>query len=270
MDTQYEILDRPEVLASIFHPRPELGTGPSNDAISDHLIAVDTDIYIGGRFHCGIPTGANLLFFHGNGEIVADYDEMGPLFSRSGINLLAVDYRGYGRSNGSPSVSTMMTDCHRILDYVQQWLHRQNHTGPLLIMGRSLGSASALELASKYQDVVHGLIIESGFAYAAPLLRLLGVDIDALGFREENGFVNIEKIKNYKGPTLIIHAEFDHIIPYSDGLALFKASAAQDKSLLKIEGANHNDILLRGFNSYMQAIERLVSRVMGDSSSQQL
>lgn len=263
MSANYDVLDRPEVSASIFHPRTELGSGPSDTAVSDHLISVDSDIHIGARFHCEDPTGANLLFFHGNGEIVADYDELGPVFGRSGINFLVADYRGYGRSNGDPSVSTMLSDSHRIYEYVRTWLQRKNHSGPLIIMGRSLGSASALELVAEHKNAINGLIIESGFAFAAPLLRLLGVDPDALGFKEEDGFVNIEKIRIYEGPTLIIHAEYDHIIPYTDGMALYKASAAQDKSLLKIEGANHNDIMLRGFDDYMQAIQRLVSRIVG-------
>ena len=92
-------------------------------------------------------------------------------------------------------------------------------------MGRSLGSASVLELAAAHSNLIHGLIIESGFAYAAPLLKLLGIDIEALGFKEAHGFGNIDKIKAFAKPTLIIHAEFDHIIPFSDGQALFDATA---------------------------------------------
>jgi alpha-beta hydrolase superfamily lysophospholipase len=262
VSANYDVLDRPEVSASIFHPRAELGSKPSNAAVSDHLISVDTDIQVGARFHCTSPSGANVLFFHGNGEIVADYDELGPVFGRSGINFLVADYRGYGRSNGHPSVSTMLSDSHRILAYVQKWLKRKNYDGPLIVMGRSLGSASALELVAENGNTIHGLIIESGFAYAAPLLRLLGVDADTLGFKEEDGFVNIEKIGTYKGPTLIMHAEYDHIIPYTDGLALYKVSPAQYKKLLKIEGANHNDIMLRGFDNYMQAIQQLVAHII--------
>jgi fermentation-respiration switch protein FrsA (DUF1100 family) len=262
MEKRYKVLDHPEVLASIFHPRPEVGAPFNNDSVSDHLINVDTGVHVGARFHCPSRSGANLLFFHGNGEIVADYDELGPLFGKLGINLLAADYRGYGRSNGVPTTSAMMTDCHGIFKYVRHWLHKEQYSGPLIVMGRSLGSASALELAVHHQTAVSGLIIESGFAYAAPLLRLLGVDTDRLGFKEKDGFVNIEKIKQYSGPTLIIHGEFDHLIPFSDGFDLYKTSTAQDKRLLKIEGANHNDVMLRGFSSYMQAIERLAHRIM--------
>jgi fermentation-respiration switch protein FrsA (DUF1100 family) len=131
----------------------------------------------------------------------------------------------------------------------------------MVLMGRSLGSASVLELAAGSQDSTGGLIVESGFAYAEPLLRLLGIDPEALGFKEEKGFGNIDKIKMYQKPTLIIHAEFDHIIPFSDGEALYTACPATDKAFLKIPGANHNDIFMRGLQPYLDAVRKLVERV---------
>ena len=144
-----------------------------------------------------------------------------------------------------------------IFDYVQNWLQQNNYPGPLIAMGRSLGSASALELAFHYQDRLDALVVESGFAYAGPLLRLLGIDPASLGFNEEAGFRNVDKIGQFEKPTLIIHAEFDHIIPLSDGRALFEASPSKDKTMLEIPGANHNDIFMRGMNEYMTAIRQL-------------
>ena len=262
----YAPLDRPEVLMFLFHPRPE-STGPfsrtteSENRFSkqkDILIPVQDDIAIGARFHMAEKTGGNLLFFHGNGEIVADYDELGAVYKQSGINLLAVDYRGYGRSGGKPTVTAMMQDCHIIFDFVRKWLQQNNFTGPLILMGRSLGSASVLELAAAYKNLIDGLIVESGFAYAGPLLSLLGIDSAAIGFKEEEGFRNVDKIKNFDKPTLIIHAEFDHIIPYSDGQALHEACLSENKKLLKIPGANHNNIFIRGFQQYLAAVKDIV------------
>jgi fermentation-respiration switch protein FrsA (DUF1100 family) len=262
----YATLDRPEVLMFLFHPRPE-PTGPfsktaeSENRISkqkDILIPVQDDIAIGARFHMAEKTDGNLLFFHGNGEIVADYDELGAVYNQSGINFLAVDYRGYGRSGGKPTVTAMMQDCHIIFHFVRKWLQQNNFSGPLILMGRSLGSASVLELAAAYKNLIDGLIVESGFAYAGPLLSLLGIDFAALGFKEEKGFRNIDKIGNFDKPTLIIHAEFDHIIPYSDGQALYDASPSGNKKLLKIPGANHNDIFMRGFQEYLAAVKDIV------------
>jgi pimeloyl-ACP methyl ester carboxylesterase len=257
----YSALDVPEVLLRLFHPRPESSLAGAPTSVRDILIPVADNVVVGASFHTEEQAAPTLLFFHGNGEIVADYDELAPFYLRLGVNFIPVDYRGYGRSTGSPTVSAMMEDCHKIFAFVGEWLMEQDYTGPLIVMGRSLGSASALELAASYPDQVAGLIVESGFAFAGPLLQLLGVNLGAIGFQEKAGFRNVDKIKSYPGPTLIIHAEHDHIIPLSDGQALFNASRAQDKTLLKIPNANHNDILLQGFSEYMAAVKDLVDKV---------
>ena len=248
------VLDRPEVLPFLFHPRPE-PPGAYHGPAQDVLIPVAPEIALGARFHLQAPDGPNLLFFHGNGEIVADYDDLGPIYNDRGINLLAVDYRGYGRSSGRPSVSNLLADSHLIFDFTRQWLKTKGCKGPLILMGRSLGSAAVLELVAARPTDIDGLIIESGFAWAAPLLRLLGVDPERIGFQETHGFGHIDKIKAFSGPTLIIHAQFDHIIPFSDGEALWSASPAAHKRLLQIPGANHNDIFLRGMEAYLDAVE---------------
>jgi hypothetical protein len=263
MDADFSALDRPEVLRVLFHPRRDYGLpvgGPREATagiprVQDILVPVADGIAVGARFHLGGPTHANILFFHGNGEIAADYDEIGPFYNRIGVNFLAADYRGYGRSNGHPTVAAMMRDCHVVYHFAAAWLAQNGFTGPLIIMGRSLGSASAIELATAHPERIAGLIVESGFAYAGPLIRLLGADPARIGFREESAFRHIDKIGQVQHPVLIIHAEFDHIIPFSDGQALFDACHSPAKALLKIPGANHNDILAVAFGDYMAAIQ---------------
>lgn len=256
----YSHLDRPEILLFLFHPRGEYRGVEKPPNAADVLIPVEENVVIGGRFHMAQHGAPNLLFFHGNGEIVADYDEMGPLYNRMGINFLAVDYRGYGLSTGSPTITAMMRDCHEILEFSVKWLKDHGYTGPLIAMGRSLGSASALELASHYKDRMSGLIIESGFAYAGPLLRLLGINPEAIGFKEEKGFRNLAKIKTWDKPALIIHAELDQIIAFSEGQALYEACPSSDKTLLKIPFADHNDIFARGLKHYLKEVEALARK----------
>jgi len=253
----YSSLDRPEVLAFLFHPREAYPDQTTPDSAQDVLIPVADDVAVGGRFHMAHPEGPNILFFHGNGEIVADYDDLGPIYNQMGINFMPVDYRGYGRSGGRPTVAAMMQDCHTIFEFARYWLLDNRHQGPLIVMGRSLGSASALELAWKYPEQIDALIIESGFAYVKPLLQLLGVNVTAIGFEESAGFGHLDKIKTFQKPALIIHAEYDHIIPFSDGQALYDACASPDKRFLKIPGANHNDIFMRGMSNYLKAIKSL-------------
>jgi len=267
VEADFSALDRPEILMVLFHPRRDYGApesrppeaAPGTPRVQDILVPVEAEIAVSARFHLGGRAHANVLFFHGNGEIAADYDSIGPFYNRIGVNFLAVDYRGYGRSNGHPTVAAMMRDCHAAYRFVAAWLAQNGFTGPLILMGRSLGSASAIELASAYPQPIAGLIVESGFAYAGPLLRLLGADPARIGFREELGFRQIEKIGQFRKPALIIHAEFDHIIPFSDGQALFDACPSPAKTLLKIPGANHNDIMAHAFADYLAAIQRFTT-----------
>lgn len=254
----YSAFDRPEILMFLFHPRPEPRRAAGAPApFEELLVPVEKDVVVGARLYASGKKGATVLFFHGNGEIVADYEDLAPLYTEMGIQFLPVDYRGYGRSTGRPTVSSMMKDCHLIFDFVRALLEERGLSGPLIVMGRSLGSASALELAAPHGDKIDGLIIESGFAFARPLLELLGIRPEALGIGQDQDFRNVDKIRTFHKPTLVIHAEYDHIIPFSDGQALFEACPAKRKRLLRIPGANHNDIFLKGLAAYMAAVREL-------------
>lgn len=255
--SNFSQFDHPSILSYLFYPRPEEGPSLRGENIRELAIPVERDITIGGKIFIADTQAPSILFFHGNGEIVADYDDLGPLVARMGVNFMPVDYRGYGRSGGSPSVSSMMKDCHAIYEFCRGWLSDSGFGGTFIVMGRSLGSASALELASSYAGRIDALIIDSGFAYALPLLRLIGADPDRLGLREEEGFRNTDKIRQFRGPTLVIHAELDHIIPYSDGVTLFESSPAERKTMLTIPRANHNTIFMYGLNEYLNAVKEL-------------
>jgi len=227
------------------------------------MIPVTTHVSIGARFHLNRPSSPNILFFHGNGEIVADYDDIAPLFNTIGLNFLAVDYRGYGRSTGEPTVTAMLHDAHIIFRFTRAWLMDNGYTGPLLVMGRSLGSASAIELAAHHEDKIEGLVIESGFARVGPLLRLFGIEPERIGFSEETGLRHTEKIATFRKPTLVIHAERDHLIPFEEGWRLYEACGAEDKTMLTIQAADHNNIFLLGMNDYLKALSTFLKRIVG-------
>ncbi len=261
MNNDYAIFDQPRVLSLLFHPRSESGYQGQDDSFHELLIPVDKNVAIGGRAYIQSSDAPNMLFFHGNGEIAADYHDLGPIYNSLNINFIPVDYRGYGKSTGSPTVSAMMADCHGVYRFVRDWLREQNQSGPFLVMGRSLGSASVLELVYRHGEEIDALIVESGFAFALPLMRLLGIDTDSLGIKEEAGFNNLNKIASYDKPTLVIHAENDHIIPFSDGEALYDSSHSADKHFLKIPVANHNTIFSYGLQEYLSAVVKITQTV---------
>ncbi len=248
-------LDRPEVLAIAFHPREELAMPAMDKRYIDITIPVDPNMHIGGRFYASAQDRPTILFFHGNGEIVADYDDLGRHYAgEMGFNFFAVDYRGYGRSSGTPTVSAMLNDAVLIFVFVRDWLARHAYSGPLVVMGRSLGSASALEIAAKQGQHVQGVIIESGFAHIIPLLERLGARLPGAVESKGGPLDQTAKLSRYLGPVLIIHGEHDQIIPFSDAGDLLAAVPHENKRLVRIAGGRHNSLLQAGWNSYMQAL----------------
>jgi alpha-beta hydrolase superfamily lysophospholipase len=257
--TGLTLLDRPEITRLLFYPRPDLEDWKPPHAI-DRLAQTDDGVSVGVRLYPVEADKPVILFFHGNGEIASDYDDVGPTYNRYGINFFVADYRGYGKSTGKPSASAVIHDAHAVFKDVTAWMEKNNYLAPLFIMGRSLGSAPALELVVSYQDRIQGLILESAFAQTLPLLRLLGIPVERLGVTEENCFGNERKIEQFRKPTLIIHAENDHIIPFHHAQTLMERSPAPDKELVMIPGANHNDILYQAGERYFEAINRFILR----------
>jgi pimeloyl-ACP methyl ester carboxylesterase len=258
----YTKLDQPGVVQVLFHPRTEVNATPPPGAI-DYEIAVEEDVSVGARFHVADTAAPNILFFHGNGEIVSDYDTIGPFYNEHDLSFLAVDYRGYGRSGGTPTVTSMMRDAHVIFKETQNWLKNEKRTGPLVIMGRSLGSACALELASSYEEDLSGLIIDSGFPHTVPLLNCLGVDTQGFGITEADGFKNTEKIAQFSKPTLIIHAQYDQFIPVTSAEMLQVECLARSKEFQMVPGADHNTILLRTGKSYFETVKKFTNKIEG-------
>jgi pimeloyl-ACP methyl ester carboxylesterase len=260
--TEFPKLDQPVVLQHLFHPRKDLDSRPPSGAV-DYDIRVEEGVEIGCRFYVAQAGDPNILYFHGNGEIVSDHDKIGPLYNQYGLSLLVADYRGYGRSGGEPTVTSVIQDAHVIYRETKRWLKDQGRDSPLLLMGRSLGSASVLELGVSWQREVGGLIIESGFAWAVPVLQALGLNTNALDITEADCLGHVEKIKKFKKPTLIIHAQYDQLIPLSHAETLFAHSGAEVKKLEVIPGAGHNTVLTCAGMRYFEMIKEFAESIVG-------
>lgn len=218
---------------------------------------------IGCRFHLSSPEAPTILYFHGNGETVGDYDQIAGKYVEFGMNLLVATYRGYGWSTGSPTVSSMLDDCHVILEKALTWLEEKGCNGPVCVMGRSLGAASAIELASRHQGLFKAMIIESGFGDTLPLLTTLGIDTVQAELLEDNGFRNCEKIAEVKLPTLILHGSADTLISPRLAEKLQACSGARSKQFLLIPGAEHNTMIATGGNTYFSTIKGFIDKACG-------
>lgn len=255
-----EFLDRPEVTRALFYPRREHPSRPTPLRVRALRIPVGEGIAVSGRLHRARPNGPTVLFFHGNGEIASDYDGISPLYTQLGINLLVVDYRGYGSSDGQPKASYLLADAVSVYEQTASLLlEHELMTTRLFVMGRSLGSAAAIEIARHAGDEIAGLILESGFADTLPLLATLGLRTELEGADEtRDGFGQVKKIAQVYVPTLIIHGEEDQLIPIANGRALYEHSAARDKQLVTIPRTGHNDLLFTGQARYFEALRAFI------------
>ena len=253
----YSSLDQPHILMFVFHPREERTSPPAN--ATDHFVTVDKGISISCRFYISSQSAPSILYFHGNGEVVYDHDEIAPLYNRMNINLFVADYRGYGQSGGSPSFANTVSDAHVIFNYFHDMLHTNGYSGPLFVMGRSLGSLPAVELASSYPRLINGLIIESGFASTSRLLTLL-IPISLSSGLADMEKASLDRIRSIMIPILLLHGEHDEIIPHEQAEAFYANVGSPDKKLLTITGAGHNDIMITGMAEYFSAIREFVFR----------
>jgi alpha-beta hydrolase superfamily lysophospholipase len=221
-------------------------------------VEVEAGISIGTRLYAAHSDAPAIVYWHGNGEIAADYDTIAPLYTRMGVTLLVADYRGYGTSSGTPTCSSLLSDAGAVFRAVDDIFQHHGLTpSRLFVMGRSLGSAAAIEAATQASRELAGLIVESGFAHTFALLARLGCRVEATT-EQQDGFGNGDKIAKVTVPTLIIHGENDLLIPSRDGEELFRRSGAEDKRLLIIPHAGHNDLMLVGGALYFDAIRTFV------------
>jgi hypothetical protein len=199
-----------------------------------------------------------ILYFHGNGETVRDHDWIAPFYLERGVNLFVADYRGYGQSDGRPTITNLMRDCHAVYRGLKGVIQQEGYRPSVFLMGRSLGSIPAVELAHHYQDELKGLIIESGAANN--LRRLWGfLDDTEREMLSTGQFLNKDKIQTVRIPTCVIHGEHDQTLPVEEGIELYERSGAETKNILIIPDADHNDLMIRGHKQYFDTIEQFVS-----------
>ena len=173
----YSVLDNPDTSARSFHPlRGWTDTPPG---AVDYGVSLSDGTTLSCRFFAVGRENPTVLFFYGGGENVARYDEIAPHYNGIGANFFVADYRGFGASSGSPSFNAILSDAHEVLDWLQDTMRALRFTGPLYVMGRSMGRHSAGELAITAGDRINGVIIESGRPNLGRIAQGLGAGGDA-------------------------------------------------------------------------------------------
>jgi uncharacterized protein len=198
-----------------------------------------------------------LVWFHGNaGNISHRLDNIKLLLELVGVTVFIFDYREYGKSQGRISREGTYQDAAAAYRYVAET--RKVPAGQIVLFGRSLGTALAVDLAVK--TPCRSLIIESAFTNSADMAKLFAPFM--FDWRPKVPYDNLGKIAGLKVPVLIIHGERDEIIPVEMGRRLF-AEAPEPKELYIIPGAHHNDTYLAGGQDYFARLRAFIQRQPG-------
>lgn len=188
-----------------------------------------------------------VLLCHGNAGNISHRLETAQFLVEMGVNALLFDYRGYGRSDGSPSEANVYADA----EAAYRWLIRKKSISPdkLYLFGRSLGGAVAIDLATRVP--CGGVIVESSLTSAADLGKRM-FPFMPIKLMLRYRFDSIGKIGTLGCPVLVTHSPEDEVIPYEMGKRLYEA-ARQPKQFVGLSGG-HNERLYFNDEAYIQAV----------------
>lgn len=193
-----------------------------------------------------------LLMSHGNGEDLGEIRSQMEEFKAMGLSVLAYDYRGYGKSVGSASVTHAIEDINSAYRYLTQTLKVPGDR--IILYGRSVGGGPSTDLATRHP--IAGMILESTFISTFRVI----VPIQILPFEKFPNQHNLSKIRT---PLLLIHGTVDRIIPHWHSEALY-TTAQGPKQFLSIEGADHNDVPIVAGDRYWSAIGQWLKTIPQD------
>ncbi|CAK9016122.1 unnamed protein product [Durusdinium trenchii] len=210
---------------------------------------------------------ALLIYFHANAELCTDLETDVHQFFDCGFGaVLCPEFRGYAWSEGTPSLRSLYPDSEALINALPEILETNDLQldMPIIVLGRSLGSACAIHLATAPN--VCGLIIESGVMelLKLPMVMQFAMMMPQLlqALRQEPSPLKpLEELRQVRIPTVVIHGELDEMSPIDQAFAAHGACASPEKKLVKYR-AGHNDLRLRARKEYFRELRLLCDRVV--------
>lgn len=231
--------------SNLFHPKRKKMDWGVKGRENVTIIAGDSTLLRGWLFT--LPQSAqSIIYFYGNDETVFDNKErLSWLQTQFKAEVLAVDYRGYGFSEGTPSIDALLADGLRVYDFLAS---RRNSANRLIfVYGYSLGTLAAIQVAA--HRPVAGVILEGPFSSAEDVIPTWGGLFPwplrwFVRVRPDEKLRNrrpqpIDIIRNVSAPLLVIHGTKDQIVPIDFGEKMLAAAASSQKHWCPVQGADH-------------------------------
>ena len=225
------------------------------DVPRDFAVVSDDDLALTGLYWP--PASADdltIVFFHGNAQDYGFYMSLARDYTAAGYGFLVAEYRGFGGNAGMPSEQGLYKDARA---YIAA-LHEREGIAyeDLVLMGGSLGSGVAVQMATEYESV-RALILQAFYNAMSDVAKrqywMFPVD-----WVMRDQYRSMDKIGKIKMPVFMVHGERDTIIPIGLAHALYEA-APEPKTFIRLPQAGHNDIYYHGTKDYtlefLQTIE---------------
>jgi hypothetical protein len=227
---------REESLIFVPMRHPQGQWTPYGLAVEDAWFEAADGVRLHGWYQPHAKPKAVVLFCHGNaGNVTHRQDRFRQLHDRVEASVLVFDYRGFGRSEGTPTEKGVLLDARA----ARAWLAKRENIaeGDVVVMGESLGSAVAVDLAA--EDGARALVVESTFD-SLPAVAAYHFPYAPVRWLMRTQLNSADKIARYRGPLLQAHGDSDSIVPLQFGQRLF-AAANEPKEFILLEGHDHND-----------------------------
>jgi uncharacterized protein len=236
----------------IYYPQKEIQLTPLqvNLPFDDVYIKTKDGLSINGWFISAPNAKYALLFLHGNAGNIGDRIDKISLLHEIGLNIFIIDYRGYGKSQGSPSEAGFYLDSQAAYDYLLNG--RNLKAEQLILYGESLGTAVAIDLA--YRKKSGAVIAEGAFSRGRDMARVVYPFLPAFLFADS--FNSLKKIAGIGSPKLFMHSSEDEVVPFALAKKLYNA-AKEPKRFEQLQGG-HNMAFLDSKEKYISSISSFV------------
>ncbi len=246
----------------VYFPDPNLTHSPSNIGLDyeDVYFTTEDGYKLHGWF---IPGKGDFTFvwFHGNAGNIGDrLDYIELLHHNVEASILIFDYRGYGLSEGVPSEPGLHLDGHAAIHFLTNHIYTEGNAENIILLGRSLGSAVAIKLASLYD--VRSLVIEAPFPSITALAKHNYPYLPEALFNRvlKARFDSQLAMQSLRVPLMVIHGDQDSIVPIKMGKALYE-SADVPKYFYSVDGADHNDTYIIAGVDYFEQIRSFIEKM---------
>lgn len=236
----------------IYHPDTSIiKTFDPQIPIEDVYITVNSTVTIHGWHIHSDPALFTLLYFHGNGGNISNRIEKIQLIHSIPLSIFIIDYRGYGKSTGTPSEQGLYTDALSAFKYLTTVKNIPSQK--IILYGESLGGAVAAYCAA--QTKIAALILDSAFTNTSSMVKHHSVWILSLLFTEN--FSTIDSIASLDLPILILHSKEDEVAPFYMGRELYNKCPSTKKYFVELKGS-HNTNFITDASTFKKSIQEFV------------